>query len=85
MTAADPYWQHEVLIYTEGLAAMSVCAPAYMPVEEVTAVVNRKRPVVPGTTLAWSPSGDTHFADGLPQPGPCDKLPDLRRHYLFQC
>lgn len=70
-----------VYLYAHGLVYTSACAPAAMPPEQVEAAVNIESPT--GISSCWS-LADEPFADGTPNPGPCDQGPD-RRHYLLSC
>jgi hypothetical protein len=69
-----------VIIYAEGPLSMSVCAPRDMSAGEVAESVNRARP---GENAPWSVSEDAAFADGVPNPGPCDAKPRDRKHWLL--
>jgi hypothetical protein len=68
-----------VIIYSNGLVHCSVCAPIDMDREAVTDAVNAQHPT--GVT-PWHIS-DEPFADGSPNPSPCNSGPGL--HYLFVC
>ena len=66
--------------YGVGLVCASVCSN--LPVEEITRRLNAEHST--GISSRWEPSKDETFADGHPNPCPCNK--DARRkHYLFNC
>lgn len=74
----------DVIVYSYGLTACSVCAPKAMTTDQVVTRVNEIEPT--GIESAWqfdveSPS----FKTGQPNPGPCDKFPESRVHYLLYC
>lgn len=73
----------DVIIYSKGLFNCSVCAPKDMNIKDVTHAVNLQNPS--GTTNGWVLSDDKTFRQGGQMPGPCDKHPDTRIHYLFHC
>ena len=70
-------------IYAEGFINLSVCAPKDMPVDKVTAAVNKERPS--GGTYPWTLSENETFSGGEPHPCPCNDKPDTNIHYLFHC
>lgn len=72
----------EVIVYTSGLVSCSACAPADMPIEEVTRLVNLQTPT--GISSQWELSDDDEFALGVPMPCVCDQDAS-RMHYLFNC
>lgn len=72
----------EVVIYSQGIVACSVCAPISMPVAEVEAQVNEMSPI--GPTLQWHVSPDKTFLTGEPNPFPCPDNSN-RLHYLLVC
>jgi hypothetical protein len=72
-----------VYVYAHGLVHCSACAPAAMGPEEVAAEVNRLHPT--GISSPWQHSTDPEFANGGPNPSPCDQEPDARRHWLMAC
>lgn len=71
----------DIEIYSEGLICMSVCAKEHMTPEAVAARVNARSPS--GTSAGWCATGDD-FADGSPNPSPCDQYAD-RKHHLLKC
>ena len=73
----------EVYIYAHGLVACSACAPLAMTPEEIAAAVNAGNPT--GISSPWRVSGEPEFAQGQPNPAPCDQEPDVRRHWLMEC
>jgi hypothetical protein len=73
---------YEVVIYSKGLVACSVCAPAEMKPDEVEAEVNLQNPT--GILSCWKISEDSTFRQGGPNPGPCDATAN-RRHWLLNC
>jgi hypothetical protein len=70
-----------VSVYSAGLVYASACAPGSMPLEQVEAAVNAQSPT--GISSRWSLAGEP-FADGTPNPGPCEQEPACR-HYLLSC
>jgi hypothetical protein len=75
--------EREVVVYATGLVVCSVCASADMDADAVEAAVNAVSPT--GISSEWQCSSDPVFATGEPQPGPCDRLPETRRHWLMEC
>lgn len=71
----------DVVIYKGGVLSCSVCAPAAMTGPEVAAEVNRMEPT--GISSDWEISKDAQFATGEPNPCPCNKEPEARRHWLL--
>jgi hypothetical protein len=67
-----------VTIYAMGIITCSACAPATLTAGKVAAAVREQEPG------AWRISSDPEFADGTPNPGPCDTGPG-RRHWLLEC
>ena len=73
----------KVLPYSIGIFTASVCADNSLTPEEVEKQFNIVSPS--GTTNGWKISEDTHFREGGTNPCPCDKFPDEKKHYLFNC
>lgn len=73
--------RNDVVIYSHGLCCTSVCAAAELTPEEVAQAVNFQTPT--GIASPWSVSEDT-FANGAPNPNPCNDNPH-RRHWLLTC
>lgn len=69
-------------VYASGLVHMSVCVPVTMSRDQVAETASEVNPT--GITSQWAVSGEP-FADGSPNPCPCDTEPDDRRHYLLVC
>jgi hypothetical protein len=69
----------ELTVYAEGLCYASVCTS--LPDEQADAMM-ANRPS--GTRNGWQRSKDTHFHGGLPNPCPCERDPDTRRHILYE-
>lgn len=65
--------------YTVGVCSASVCSS--LPLEEVTAQLNREHPT--GISSQWTHSKES-FADGSSNPWPCPDSP-ANKHYLFEC
>lgn len=65
-----------------GIVAVSVCAPKDTSCEAIEAWVNTESPT--GISSPWAISDD-EFADGHPNPCPCDQEPKARLHYLLNC
>lgn len=72
----------DVVIYSEGIVACSVCAPAVLTVEQVEDAVNAQSPT--GIMSQWTHSADPTFRTGQPNPCPCESDP-FRTHYLMEC
>lgn len=66
--------------YGVGLVCASVCTD--LPLDEATQRLNAEHPT--GIRSQWEPSTDETFANGVPQPCPCESVPG-RTHYLFNC
>ena len=73
----------KVIPYSIGILSASVCANNKLSPQEVEKEFNKVSPS--GTTNGWKISDDTHFLQGKPNPCPCDKFPETRKHYLFGC
>lgn len=73
----------KVIVYSLGVTACSVCAPAGLTFAEVTAEANRQEPTM--ISSPWKVSDAPSFKSGEPNPCPCDTEPDARRHYLMEC
>lgn len=72
----------DVVIYSVGLVAMSVCVADGVPREEIERIANARHPT--GIGSRWQISEDTTFRGGEPMPAPCDQEPD-RKHWLVNC
>lgn len=72
-----------IIPYSVGLVAASVCADNKLTPAEVERLFNAAHPA--GTVNGWKLSEDTHFHQGQPNPCPCDQFPETRTHYLFNC
>ncbi len=66
-------------VYSSGLFHCSVCTDI-TDREEILKILNKQFPC--GTDNGWMHSTDTHFAQGAPNPCPCDDQED-RMHYLM--
>jgi len=69
-------------INSPGLVCLSVCAPKTVTPEQIETFVNDEHPT--GISSPWAISDDD-FADGHPNPCPCDQQPESRLHYLLNC
>lgn len=67
--------------YGVGVVAASVCTD--LSIEEATERLNSEYPT--GISSAWEPDPAPTFADGTPNPSPCNDHPETRKHYLFHC
>ncbi len=67
--------------YSLGLCCASVCTDL-TDREEIERITNLEYPT--GIDSKWEISKDTHFHQGGPMPGPCEKDPS-RTHYLMEC
>jgi hypothetical protein len=72
----------EVVVYRVGICHASVCVPAAMAVADVLDAVNRQHPT--GLDHGWTVSTDETFANGPPNPCPCEQTPG-RVHRLLCC
>lgn len=75
MTAA-----HVFAAYSVGLVYASICTS--LTDEQATARLNEQHPT--GITSRWTVA-DEPFANGDPNPRPCNSHPDTHRHLLFTC
>lgn len=73
----------EVVVYAEGLCALSACAPKDMDRADLLAVINSEHPT--GIRSSWSFDNAPRFRTGQPNPCPCEQEPGDRMHYLFAC
>lgn len=69
----------EFVVYAEGLCSASVCSS--LSRREVN---HRMKTRLTGVT-PWQPAKDKAFADGRPNPCPCNQNPETHIHYLFHC
>lgn len=65
-----------------GLVTMSACVPKDMSRETIEKEVNLENPT--GISSQWAITEDD-FADGNPNPCPCDREPEDRLYYLLHC
>lgn len=72
----------DIIIYSVGLVAMSVCAADGVPLEEIERVANARHPT--GISSEWQISEDATFRGGEPMPAPCD-MTEGRKHWLVIC
>lgn len=70
-----------VTVYALGLTHASVCTS--QPDEQTLATVDELYPT--GLNHGWKISDDPAFADGKPNPCPCDHHPRTHRHVLLVC
>ncbi|MDQ5821949.1 MAG: hypothetical protein M3540_10960 [Actinomycetota bacterium] len=70
-----------IVTYTVGLCAMSVCAKNEVDRSDIEAHANREHPT--GISSRWEIT-DEPFADGTPNPTPCNQE-SSRSHYLLHC
>lgn len=73
----------KVIIYSQGLISMSVCAEKDLTVEEITEEVNAQNPT--GISSDWAYAEGENFNSGETNPCLCNQHPDKRKHYLFHC
>lgn len=71
---------YDYVAYGVGLCYASVCTS--LTDEEAAARLNLDQPT--GVGRPWEISKDETFANGQPQPRPCDQFPDTHRHILFE-
>lgn len=69
-------------IYAEGICKMSACVENGTERDEIEQLANISRPT--GIASRWTISAEP-FADGKPNPSPCDQHPKDRTHYLLEC
>lgn len=72
----------DIEMYSRGLCYCSVCAAADVPIEDIEAYVNLELPT--GIKSLWKLSDDPTFANGQPNPSPCERGRG-RKHYLLSC
>jgi hypothetical protein len=82
-TSDTEFGDGRVHVYRAGLVYLSACAPADMPPGEIETAVNTQHPT--GIASGWAMSDDKTFSGGEPNPAPCDKDPQGRRHHLLSC
>lgn len=75
----DATYAADVTVYQEGLLYASVCTTLD---NAATDAAMAARPA--GTSNGWSRSADTTFTGGEPNPCPCDREPEVRRHVLYE-
>lgn len=73
----------DIIIYSSGIVAASVCAKNTISIEMITEYLNTESPT--DISSKWSLSKDRHFKGGQTNPCSCDKYPETRKHYLFNC
>ena len=71
-----------VIVYAVGLCAASACALNESSKDDIERAVNREH--MTGLDHRWTIS-EENFASGLPNPCPCDKEPEVRKHWLLSC
>jgi hypothetical protein len=69
-------------VYANGLVHCSVCVNHNMTISTIEDVVNDENPT--GTENRWHVDNAPTFADGSPNPHPCEREP-FRLHYLMVC
>lgn len=70
-----------VSVYALGLTHASVCTS--LPDEQMLVTVDELCPT--GLSHGWKISDDPAFADGKPNPCPCEHYPETHRHVLLVC
>jgi hypothetical protein len=73
----------DVIIYSTGIVACSVCADNSLSIKKITRIVNDMNPTY--ISSKWKLSKDKTFKNGEPNPCVCEQNPDTRKHYLFNC
>jgi hypothetical protein len=68
-------------IYSTGIVHSSVCVKKGITIYEIETTVNNLLPT--GISSKWKVSTED-FADGTPNPSPCETDKD-RQHYLMVC
>jgi hypothetical protein len=71
-----------VVVYSHGLCFASACALTDLDALAVELAVNDEVPT--GIAAPWRISEDAHFANGAPNPSPCEK-DETRKHWLLSC
>ena len=69
-------------IYSVGICYMSVCASNNISLDKIEMIANDRYPTE--ISHHWSIANEP-FISGDPNPCPCDKFPDTRKHYLLHC
>lgn len=72
----------QVIVYSPGVVFLSACVSNDLTVEEAEEIVNQLHPT--GIKSRWRLHKEP-FVTGHPNPCPCDRFPELRKHYLFNC
>lgn len=71
-----------IIVVGWGLVYLTICAPNAASISEIEATANWKHPT--GIESTWQLSDDPTFANGMPNPCPCERTPG-RTHYLLNC
>lgn len=75
--------EEKIIIYSQGIIAMSICADNSVSVKEIEVFANTENPT--GIDSKWKLSEDKTFKSGESNPCKCDKFPNTRKHYLLNC
>lgn len=81
MPTAESIHPEGVTVYSAGICFASVCAPVGMTLAEIERLANLQVPTGVGP---WRKSHDEAFANGSPNPCPCE-MTSSRVHYLLSC
>lgn len=73
----------KLIIYSQGIIAMSVCVDKDLTTHEIEMLANSQSPT--GIKSKWQISTDKTFHKGEPNPCPCEDHPETRKHYLLNC
>lgn len=73
----------EIIPYSVGLCFASVCALKGVSIAKITSELNSQFPT--GIRSKWKLSKNKKFNSGETNPCNCDRFPETRTHYLFNC
>lgn len=73
----------DIQMIAVGICYMSVCVLKHATKKQIEEQANMNQPT--GISSKWQLAEDSQFAEGTPNPCPCDKQPETRMHYLLNC
>lgn len=74
--------KEDIMIYSNGILACSVCVPKKLSKRVIERAVNELNPTM--TSTRWKISKDKTFRTGESNPCKCNEEPG-RLHYLMEC
>lgn len=72
----------DAIVYAIGLCSLGICVKKGFARDRIEESANLYHPT--GISSRWE-IADEDFADGNPNPSPCNTQPDEREHYLLHC